>query len=201
MAEVVTLDFLLNGGEQSGFFAWSSPGERKRGSKYTPRMLHLIFILTVPQARSLDTVATANAFTHSCCNSKNCPHSLFFLDLEVGGQKGLRRESRKSFAVNTGFLLFGWSDSIPFGRIIAETRFSFSDKDVHRVLAHDSLIRRKTHPVKIHPGKQVLSFSEQDGRKSQVHFVNQSRREILANYRDPTTNADFFALSGFFGFL
>ena len=43
---------------------------------------------------------------------KNCPHSLFFLDLEVGGQKGLRRESRKSFAVNAGFLLFGWSASI-----------------------------------------------------------------------------------------
>ena len=38
---------------------------------------------------------------------------IVFLDLEVGGQKGLRRESRKSFAVNAGFLLFGWSASIP----------------------------------------------------------------------------------------
>jgi hypothetical protein len=34
---------------------------------------------------------------------------LFFLDLQVGGQQGLRRESRKSFAVNAGFLLFGGS--------------------------------------------------------------------------------------------
>jgi hypothetical protein len=40
---------------------------------------------------------------------------LFFFDLQVGGQKGLRRESRKFFAVNAGFLLFGWSASIPFG--------------------------------------------------------------------------------------
>jgi hypothetical protein len=39
---------------------------------------------------------------------------LFFLDLQVGGQKGLRRESSKSFAVNAEFLLFGWSASIPF---------------------------------------------------------------------------------------
>jgi hypothetical protein len=38
---------------------------------------------------------------------------LFFLDLQVGGQKGLRRESRKSFVVNAGFSLFGWSASIP----------------------------------------------------------------------------------------
>jgi hypothetical protein len=30
------------------------------------------------------------------------------------GQKGLRRESRKSLAVNAGFLLFGWSASIRF---------------------------------------------------------------------------------------
>jgi hypothetical protein len=42
------------------------------------------------------------------------PHALFFFDLQVGGQKGLRRESRKPFAVNVGFLLFGWSASIPF---------------------------------------------------------------------------------------
>jgi hypothetical protein len=70
---------------------------------------------------------------------------LFFFDLQVGGQKGYRHESRKSFAVSAGFLLFGWSASIPFWRIIARTRFSFSDEDVHRVLAHDSLIRRKTH--------------------------------------------------------
>jgi hypothetical protein len=41
------------------------------------------------------------------------PHALFFLDSEIGGQKGLRRESRKSVAVNVGFLLFGWSASIP----------------------------------------------------------------------------------------
>jgi hypothetical protein len=45
------------------------------------------------------------------------PHALFFLDLEVGGQEGLRRESRKSFAVNAGFLLFGWSASIPFDHL------------------------------------------------------------------------------------
>jgi hypothetical protein len=31
----------------------------------------------------------------------------------IAGQKGLRRESHKSFAVNAGFLLFGWSASIP----------------------------------------------------------------------------------------
>jgi hypothetical protein len=31
-------------------------------------------------------------------------HALFFLDLEVRGQKELRRESRKPFAVNAGFL-------------------------------------------------------------------------------------------------
>ena len=42
---------------------------------------------------------------------------IVFLDLEVGGQKGLRRESRKSFAVNAGFLLFGWSASIPFDQL------------------------------------------------------------------------------------
>jgi hypothetical protein len=46
--------------------------------------------------------------------AKNYPHALFFFDLQVGGQKGLRHESRKSLAVNAGFLLLGWSASIPF---------------------------------------------------------------------------------------
>jgi hypothetical protein len=50
-------------------------------------------------------------------NTQNCAHALFFLDLQVGGQKGLRRESRKPFAVNAGFLLFGWSASIPFDQL------------------------------------------------------------------------------------
>ncbi len=33
--------------------------------------------------------------------------------LHLQGQKGLRRESRKSLAVNADFLLFGWSAGIP----------------------------------------------------------------------------------------
>jgi hypothetical protein len=40
MAEVVTLDFLLNGGEQSRFLHNPLRGERKRGSKYTQLILN-----------------------------------------------------------------------------------------------------------------------------------------------------------------
>jgi hypothetical protein len=47
----------------------------------------------------------------------------------MDGQKGYRHESRKSFAVSAGFLLFAWSANIPFWRIIAGTRFSFSDEE------------------------------------------------------------------------
>ena len=39
---------------------------------------------------------------------------IVFLDLEIDGQKGFRRESRKSLAINAGFLLFGWS-ALPNG--------------------------------------------------------------------------------------
>jgi hypothetical protein len=44
---------------------------------------------------------------------------IVFLGLQSGGQKGFRRESRKPFAVNAGFLLFGWSASIPYGMFSA----------------------------------------------------------------------------------
>jgi hypothetical protein len=37
---------------------------------------------------------------------------IVFLGLASWCQKGLHHESRKSFAVNVGFLLFGWSASI-----------------------------------------------------------------------------------------
>jgi hypothetical protein len=58
---------------------------------------------------------------------------LFFFDLQAGGQKGLRRKSRKSFAVNAGFLLFGWSASIP-----SEPGIATRNAATHKLLAVDT---------------------------------------------------------------
>jgi len=63
----------------------------------------------------------------------------------------------------------------------AGARFLFSGEDVHRILAHDSLVRREPQTVEIHSPEQVLTFAQQDGGKSQVHLVNPFRNETLAN--------------------
>jgi hypothetical protein len=58
---------------------------------------------------------------------------------------------------------------------------SSSKKNVHCILAHDGLERRKSKIVKIHSVEQMLALAQQHGRTSHVHLVNEPRSHILAN--------------------
>ena len=72
---------------------------------------------------------------------------------------------------------------------------------MRRSLAGRGLDGLKTELRQVDAGEESFPFAKQDGRKREMHFIDQARRQVLTNRQHPAADPNVLTFGRVFGFL